>query len=111
LLLLKAQTTFPQTQTQNQNKTKPILSSSLLPKHKASTKTAIFGYYSTHPTTTTTTKVITNTTTPATTTPTNKQTITTPTTIPSPHYNCNLLPLLKIKCRQAPSVMVGSLNF
>jgi hypothetical protein len=31
LLLLKAQTTFPQTQTQNQNKTKPILSSSLPP--------------------------------------------------------------------------------
>lgn len=31
LLLLKAQTTFPQTQTQNQNKTKPILSSSFPP--------------------------------------------------------------------------------
>jgi hypothetical protein len=31
LLLLKAQTTFHQTQTQNQNKTKPILSSSLPP--------------------------------------------------------------------------------
>jgi len=86
------------------------------PQHKASTKTAIFGLYSTHPTTTTTTKVITNTTTPATTTTptnkqTNKQTITTPTTIPSPHYNCNLLPLLKTKCRQAPKCDGGIFEF
>ncbi len=101
--------------------TKPnpfFLPPSLPPQHKASSKTAIFGYYSTHPTTTTTTtKVITNTNNTSnnnTNKQTNKQTITTPTTpttIPSPHYNCNLLPLLKIKCRQPPKCDGGIFEF
>lgn len=49
----------PNTNTKpKQNQTHSFfLPPSLPPKHKASTKTAIFGYYSTHPTTTTTTKV------------------------------------------------------
>jgi hypothetical protein len=99
LLLLKAQTTFPQTQTQNETKPNPFFLPPSLPNKKLPPKTAIFGYYSTHPTTT---KVITNTTTPAT---------TTPTTIPSPHYNCNLLPLLKIKCKAGPKCDGGIFEF